>query len=133
MPKTWKPGDAKRFARDVRLGTPYYFVYDVARNAAPYEDARLYSEIVFDRHAPLTGTPMAGSMSAVRLCQTYGPIYDQPPAGMRNVAGPGPQVGAPLGDNYEAVLDEAELRGLEKHVANGSDPAKRRPLNSRRP
>lgn len=120
MPKTWKPGDAARFARQVQLGKSYYFVYNVAQNLAPYEDARLYSEIVFTGRRPITGTPCAGSMDAVSLCRNYGPVYETPPAGMRNVAAPGPQVGAPLGANYEGVLDEAELRGLEKRVRDSN-------------
>lgn len=126
MPKTWQPHQAKQFARQLKLGQSYYVVMKIARNLAPYEDAQLYSEYIFTKHLPLTGSPCtAGGYSAVTLCQTYGPVYDTPPRGMRNVAGPGPQVAGPLGGNYEGVLDEDELRGLEKHVAGSSDPKKR--------
>ncbi|HEY9375233.1 hypothetical protein [Streptomyces sp.] len=127
MPKTWQPNKAKQFSNQVQLGRPYYVVYKIAQNMAPYEDSHLYSEIIFDRHAPITGTPMSGSLSAVALCQRFGPVHEEPPTGLRNIAGPGPQVGAPLGSNdYRGYLDEAELRGLEKHVRNGSDPTTRR-------
>jgi hypothetical protein len=128
MPKTWSPGDAKRFARQVQLGKTYYTVNSHARNLGSYEDSHTYSEHVFDGRRPFTNTPCSGSVDAVTLCQRFGPVYEQPPAGLRNLDGPAPQVAGPLGGNYEGVLDEAELRGLEKHVAQGGDPRKRRPL-----
>lgn len=131
--KTWTPGDARKFARQAQLGKSYYYVYKIAQNLAPYEDSKLYSEIVFDARRPFTGTPCSGSMDAVSLCQNYGPVYEQPPAGMRNVAGPGPQVGAPLGDNHQAFLDEVELRGLEKINGQSLSPRQRRALSARRP
>ncbi|WP_055693412.1 hypothetical protein [Streptomyces prasinopilosus] len=127
MPKTWSPSQAKKFAKEARLNKPYYVVYDIAQNRAPYEDAQLYSEFTFTRRAPFTGNPMTdGGTSAEGLCLRYGPVYDKPPAGMRNVAGPGPQVGAPLGEDHSAYLDEAELRGMEKLAAQGTDPRARR-------
>lgn len=124
MPKTWQPHQAKKFARELELGRTYYVVLAIAQNMAPYEDSHLYREHVFTDHLPFTGTPCTdGGYSAVTLCQTYGPVYDSPPRNMRNIADPGPQVGAPLGSNdYRGYLDEAEIRGLEKHVKNGSDP-----------
>lgn len=129
MPKTWKPDDSKRFARDVKLGKPYYVVMKVARNIAPYEDPYLASTYVFTSRLPLTGSPCTESgYSAVDLCRLYGPVYDAPPAGIRNIAAPAPQVAGPLPKGYEAVLDEAEIRGLAKQVRDGSDPNKRRRL-----
>ncbi|MEH0552566.1 hypothetical protein [Streptomyces sp. B21-101] len=127
MPKTWKPGDSKRFARDVKLGQRYYTVAKVARNIAPYEDPYLASTYVFTSRLPLTGTPCTDSgYSAETLCRQFGPVYDAPPAGIRNVADAPRQVAGPLPKGYEAVLDEAEIRGLEKQVRDGSDPKKRR-------
>lgn len=38
-------------------------------------------------------------------------MYDKPLAGLRNIAGPGPQVAGPLPPNYEAVVDEAGSPG----------------------
>lgn len=126
MPKTWQPHQSKQFARQMKLNTPYYVVLKVARNLAPYEDSKLYSEYVFTGRRPLTGTPYCGSMDAESLCRLYGPVYEQPPAGIRNVAGPGPQVDAPLGDDHSAYLDEAEIRAMEKYAAQGGDPRARR-------
>jgi hypothetical protein len=126
MSKSWSPAEAKKFAKQARLNTPYYVVYNMATNLAPYEDAQTYSEIVFTERRPFTNTPSSGSMDAVQFCRNYGPVYDTPPKGLRNIAAPPRQVAGPLGGNYEGVLDEAELRGLEKQVAQGSDPKKRR-------
>lgn len=116
MPKTWQPHQAKQFARQLQLGKPYYVVMNVARNVAPYEDSQLYSEMVFTKRLPLTRTPCSEYGSdAETWCQSFGPVYDTPPRGIRNIADAPPQVAAPLGSNdYHAYLDEAELRGLEK-------------------
>jgi hypothetical protein len=133
MPKTWSPGDAKKFARQVQLGKSYYTVNSHARNLGSYEDSHTYSEHVFDSRRPITGTPCSGAVDAVTLCQRFGPVYEQPPAGMRNLSGPAPQVAGPLGDNYEGVLDEDEIRGLEKINSQNLTPRQRRALNARRP
>ncbi|WP_405558987.1 hypothetical protein OHV08_34040 [Streptomyces canus] len=123
MPKTWKPSDAKRFCRELKLGQAYYYVntHDTKRN--PYEDSKTYSEVVFTGHLPFTNSPCTdGGYSAHTLCQNFGPMYDAPPRGLRNLDGPAPQVGAPLGNDYTGILDEAEIRGLDKRVLSGSDP-----------
>ncbi|MFD8771416.1 hypothetical protein [Streptomyces sp. NPDC056723] len=133
MPKTWKPGDAKRFARQVELGRTYYYVQAHATNLGAYEDSHTYSKIVFDKRSPITGNPMSGSLSAAGLCQRYGPVYEEPPAGLRDIAGPAPQVAGPLPAGYEGILDEAELRGLDKHNSRSLPPNVRRALNARRP
>jgi hypothetical protein len=134
VPKTWNPGDEKRFVRDIKLGQPYYIIYKIAQNLAPWEDARLYSEIRFTKRLAFTGTPCTeyGS-AATHILRCFGPIHDTPPRGMRNIAEAARSVGAPLGDNYEGILDEAEIRGLEKRIAQASDPRNRRPIGSWRP
>ncbi|MEU9218866.1 hypothetical protein AB0D47_20220 [Streptomyces sp. NPDC048376] len=130
MPKQWSAGQAKRFARELKLGQSYYVVYDIARNMAPYEDAQLYGEYVFTDRLPFTGSPCTESgYSAVTLCQNRGPVFDAPPRGMRNIADPSPQVAGPLGSNdYEGLLDEDELRALEKQSRQASNPRTRRRL-----
>jgi hypothetical protein len=127
MPKTWKPGEEKRFARELVLGRTYYTVVNIATNMAPYEDSKLYSEYVFTKRMPITGTPCTeGGFSAVTLLRQFGPIHDTPPRGMRNIADRAPQVPDPVGnvDDY-ARLDEVELRGLGKRVRDGSNPINR--------
>ncbi|MEU4154770.1 hypothetical protein [Streptomyces antimycoticus] len=133
MAKTYRRGDEKRFARDIQLGKSYYIVYKIAQNLAPYEDPELYSEIRFTGRLPFTNTPCTEYGSdAATILRGYGPIYDTPPRGMRNIADLAASVGAPLGDNYEGVLDAAEIRGLMKRVADSSDPRKRERLGSGR-
>ena len=123
----WQPRDSKKFARQARLNKPYYVVLNVARRVAPYEDARLYSEYVFTGKLPFTGNACTDSgYSAEDICRLYGPVYEDRPAHLRNVAAPAPQVAGPLPKGYRGILDEAEIRGLEKQVAQSSDPKKRR-------
>ncbi|MFI9344944.1 hypothetical protein ACIG0D_27315 [Streptomyces sp. NPDC052773] len=127
MPKKWNPGQERKFCRELQLGKPYYVVHNVERRVAPYEDAQLYSEYVFTKRLPITGTPCTEhGASASTLLRQHGPIYDAPPRGMRNLADPAPQVAGPLPKGYTARLDEAEIRGLEKRVADMPDPKKRR-------
>ncbi|MEV6547974.1 hypothetical protein AB0M57_04600 [Streptomyces sp. NPDC051597] len=122
--------DAKKAGRELKKGDRFYIVQDVAQNLAPYEDSRLYSEYTVTGDHPLLGGAMVGGQSVEGIVLRDGPIQTRPPKGMRNVASPGPQVAAPLGSDYEAYLDEAELRGLDKHVRQSSDPQTRRRLGS---
>lgn len=123
--------DAKKAGQQVRKGQKLYVVLDVAQNLAPYEDARLYSEYtVAYRHPLLGGWMISGSLSVEGLVLREGPVHTEPPKGVRNIAGPGPQVAGPLPQDYEGVLDEAEIRGLGKQVRDGSDPRTRRPIGS---
>lgn len=129
MSKCWQPGQAKKFAREVKLNTPYYTVNQMATNLAPWLPDQTYSVHVFTEHSFFTGQPMTdGGTAASGLCQRQGPVYDTPPPGLRNIADPLPQVDGPLPKGYEGVLDEAEIRGLEKQVRDGSDPRTRRPM-----
>lgn len=118
--------DAKRASRELKKGDIFFIVLDVAQNLAPYEDGQLYSEYTVTGTHPLLGGAMVGGQAVEGIVMRDGPISTSPPKGIRNVAAPGPQVAAPLGSDYEAFLDDAELRGLEKHVAQSNDPRKRR-------
>jgi hypothetical protein len=133
--KIWKPDKkgARDLARHVRKGTVVYTVSDVAQNLAPYEDSHLYVRHVFDWRSPVTGNYMTGHLSAAGLLSHYGPVYEEPPAGLRNIAGPAPQVAGPLPAGYEGILDEAELRGLDKLNSRSLPPNVRRALNARKP
>lgn len=128
--KCWQPSDWKKFEKQAQMGRPYYVVRAQATNRAPYEDAALYDEYVFTERAPLTGSKTTANLgtTAGQLCRLMGPVYEEKP-NLRRMGSPGPQVAGPLGSNdYEGVLDEAELRGLEKQAAQGSDPRTRRRL-----
>ncbi|MGQ4343560.1 hypothetical protein [Streptomyces sp. SAS_275] len=135
MPKTWtnRPRDIRDLKRRLREGDTVYTVRRVSRHVAAYEDSKLYAAHTFTWRSPITGSLMTGHLSIEGLLAQENEIHEQPPRGMRNIADPGRQVGAPLGDNYEGVLDEAELRGLDKHVAQGSNPRNRRRPGSWRP
>lgn len=127
MAKTWNAGDSKRFAREAKLGTPYYYVNNLSERAGAFEDRQTYSTIVFDSRQAFTGIPTAGGYGAEALCRLFGPIYDQPPAGMRNAADAPPQVAGPLGKFRKAGekgrVDEAEAKALEELLRVRNDPA----------
>jgi hypothetical protein len=131
MPKTWEPGrkgvrDLTRYIAQNGKGTTVYTVSEQALNAAPWEDARMWSARTFDWRSPITGHWMTEHLSVEGLLAQEGTVYEQPPRGMRELGSPARQVAGPLGSNdYEGRLDEAELRGLGKRVRNGSDPASR--------
>lgn len=120
------PRDAKKAGRELKKGDSFYVTLDVAKNIAPYEDGHLYSQYTVTGTHPLLGGAMVGGQAVEGIVMRDGPISTSPPKGLRNVAVPGPQVAGPFGEDYEGFLDEAELRGLEKHVAQSSDPRKRR-------
>ncbi|MGW1160382.1 hypothetical protein ACWD48_19620 [Streptomyces sp. NPDC002519] len=129
--RSWQP--TKRGARDLnswlRKGATVYTINDMATNLARYEDSQTYSAHTFDRRSPITGKWMTGHLSVDGLLAQSGTVYEHPPAGMRDIAKPGRQVAPPLGStDYEGYLDDAEISGLEKHVAQIGDPRKRRPL-----
>jgi hypothetical protein len=88
--------DAKKAAKAARKGMKLYVIKEVARNIAPYEDAQLYSEYTVTHRQAITGAWMiAGSLSVEGLVLRDGPVYTSPPKGVRNIAGPGPQVAGP--------------------------------------
>lgn len=123
--------DAKKAARDARKGQKLYVIKAVAQNLAPYEDSHLYDEYTVTHRQAITGGWMiSGSLSVEGLVLRDGPVFTDKPVGVRGVHQPGPQVAGPLPAGYEGVLDEAELRGLEKQVRDGSDPKNRRPIRS---
>lgn len=116
MGKVWQPGDAKAFARWAKKGVTVYTRMEMATNLAPYEDPYLYSAHTADDVSPITGNVLFGHMSAKALCTNFGPVYAEPPAGIRNVATPPPQVAGPVDAHTIHELDEAEIRGLEKRA-----------------
>ncbi|MFJ6566605.1 hypothetical protein ACIQNU_04245 [Streptomyces sp. NPDC091292] len=114
--KVWPPNKSKKFAREAKLHVPYYVILKVAQNLAPYEDSHLYSEYVFTTRQPFTGIPLDGSMGAGQLCLTYGPVYEDRPVGIRNVATPGPQVAGPVDASKIHDLDATAIRHLTKRT-----------------
>ncbi|MFE5890488.1 hypothetical protein ACFQ6E_16330 [Streptomyces sp. NPDC056462] len=120
MGKTWQPSEAKAFAKQLELGTPYYVIANLAVDRTPYEDPQMYSEYVFTSRLPFTNNPCtSGGYSAETLCQNFGPVYEDKPRSMRRLGSPGPQVAGPADPNVIHPLDEAELAGLEKRVSDG--------------
>jgi hypothetical protein len=128
MPRTWKNNrrDIADLKRRLRKGDVVYTVRTISRHVASYEDSHLYAAHEFTWSSPVTGSLMTGHLSIEGLLAQEGEIHEQPPRGMRNIADPAPQVGAPLGRDYEAYLDDSEIRGLGKRVRDASHPSTRR-------
>ncbi|MFJ7998990.1 hypothetical protein ACIQ7D_17840 [Streptomyces sp. NPDC096310] len=123
--------DAKRAERDVRQGDKLYVIRELSGRDATRQDKRVYAEYtVSHRHPLMPGWMISGSLSVEGLVLRDGPVYTSPPRGLRGIHEPAPQTSSPLGDGYEGVLDEPEIRGLEKQVADSSHPRKRRPLGA---
>ncbi|WP_330172995.1 hypothetical protein OG875_04950 [Streptomyces sp. NBC_01498] len=127
MPKTvyrQTKRDAKELSRTAKRGDKLYVIRDIATNLARYEDAQLYSEYtVTGQHPLLGGAMISGSLSVEGLVLREGPVYTKPPKGIRNIAGPGPQVDAPLPERDNVrPLSAYEIRQMEKQVeANKED------------
>lgn len=128
MPKTWtnRPSDIRDLKRRLREGDTVYTVRRVSRHVAAYEDSKLYAAHTFDWRSPITGNLMTGHLSIEGLLAQENKIYEKPPAGMRNIADPAPQVAGPVPRGYAAHLDEVEIRGLGKQVRDSSNPRHRR-------
>jgi hypothetical protein len=90
----WKSSEAKKFAKQVKLGKTYYTVREQTAHAAIYNGGRHYSEHVFTGHSVATGQPMTdGRTSALALCRNQGPVYDTKPSDVPPSAGPSRQDG----------------------------------------
>ncbi|MFD4596751.1 hypothetical protein ACFWPQ_01835 [Streptomyces sp. NPDC058464] len=133
--RIWKPTrrDINDLKRHIRKGTVVYTVREnhnkfSGGSTIPWIDKHAYAAHEFTWRSPITGSWMTGHMSvdALFAMSVDGLVYEQPPAGMREIGDPGPQVSGPLGDGYEGILDEAEIGGLWKQVRDGSNPRTRR-------
>ncbi|MGW0577730.1 hypothetical protein ACWD25_17550 [Streptomyces sp. NPDC002920] len=135
MSKIWKATrrDIRDLERHVRKGTVVYTVRENQNKlpggaTMPWLGQYSYAAHEFTWRSPITGNWMSGHLSIEALFtqSVDGEVYERPPAGMREIGDPGPQVSGPLGDGYEGVLDEAEIGGLWKQVRDGSNPRTRR-------
>lgn len=115
--RTWEPTKkgARELNRWLSKGKTVYTINTMATNLAPYEDSHTYSAHTFDRRSMITGQWMTSHLSVEGLMGQCGTVYEEPPAGMRDIATPGRQVAGPT-DGNRRRLDEAEIRGLEKLV-----------------
>ncbi|MYS78376.1 hypothetical protein GTY88_49350 [Streptomyces sp. SID5926] len=103
-------------------------VYTVAEG----RDWGIGSERVYNKHT-FTGRSWGsanwttGHYSPTTLLSNCGTVYTEPPRGARYLGDRAPQVAGPLGnDDYDGLLDEDELRGLEKQARQASNPKTRR-------
>jgi len=95
--RSWEP--TKRGAKDLNRwlskGKTFYTINKMATNLAPYEDSHTYTTHTVDGKSWITGEWMVGHLSISGVLGQYGTAYEQPPAGMRDIATPGRQFAGP--------------------------------------
>jgi len=95
---------------------------------------RLYNDHTFTGRSWGSCTWTTGHYSPTSLLSNCGTVYTEPPRNSRYIGDPAPQVAGPLGHGeYRGYLDGPEIRGLEKHVKNGSDPHTRQSPSAAKP
>lgn len=121
--------DAKRLARTARPGD---ILYTIHRNKVTYPGAprEVYSEHVVGRSRGLSGAPMLegpGYTSVEQLVLAHGPVTDQRPHGMRDMAEIVGNVCEPIPGASEGwrYFSSGEIDGLEKDVQRAAEDRKR--------
>ncbi|WP_262703829.1 MULTISPECIES: hypothetical protein [Streptomyces] len=122
--KTWTgTRGAKDLDRTAQVGDVLWVVVDIETRGAPWEDAQLASAFTVTHWSKLWGKPMiSGTVSAGDLVLKYGEVHAKQPKGLRDMAGPSPQVGGPLkGKPFGRKLDAAEIIDLEEQRIEALD------------
>ncbi|MFD8851877.1 hypothetical protein [Streptomyces sp. NPDC059604] len=112
--------DLKTLTKLLKVGDVVYSVADIETRMSPWEDKQLYSTHRITGWSGLTRQWIVdGSSWTVATLLHQGGVYTEPPAGMRAMSTPGPQVAGPLpaGQEFGRDLDDAELARLEGRVA----------------
>lgn len=87
---------------------------------------RLYNARTFTHRHPITRSWITGHLCPEGLLTQEGTVYTEPPRGARDSAAPAPQVRSPLGEDHRGVLDEVEIRSLNKRLRDAPDRRTRR-------
>lgn len=111
--------DLKTLTKLLKIGDQVYSSVNIQTSMSPWEDPQLYSVYTvtgwswIDRQWAVDHS----SWTIATLVHSGG-VHTKPPAGMRNIATPGPQVAGPLpaGREFDRDLNEAELAYLEGRV-----------------
>ncbi|MFI6653833.1 hypothetical protein ACIBI8_40460 [Streptomyces sp. NPDC050529] len=111
--------DLKVLNRQLKIGSKVYGTVDIETRMSPWEDARLYVERTVTGRCWVSQQWQVdnSTMTVADMVHTGG-AYTQPPAGLRNLDGPGPQVAGPLpaGREFDRGLNESELATLQHRV-----------------
>lgn len=92
MPKSWQPGEEKKFCRELKFGETYYAVVEIERKGSPWRDPYRAMSITFTDRLPFTSTPCTKhGYSAATFLRLFGPVYDTQPSGVRLFEDPDPQ------------------------------------------
>lgn len=99
MSKSWEPtpSGARKFARELKLNRPYYVIVELQQ---PWGNEHVWDSYTFTRRDFFTGAPMSGTLSAARLLQMFGTVYEEKPTDVRGLNAkdqryrPDPQIAA---------------------------------------
>ena len=110
--RKWEPTrkGAKELNRVARKGMTLYTINEMATNLAPYEDAQTYNCHTIDGRSSFTGEWKIGHLSISGFLAQYGTAYENPPAGMRDIATPGRQYAAPTSKQALDRLNAGDRR-----------------------
>ncbi|MDV9195532.1 hypothetical protein [Streptomyces sp. Wh19] len=115
--------DLKALTKQLSIGDTVYSVVNIETSMAPWEDAQLYSAYQVTGWCRISRQwRVSNSTWTIADLVHQGGVHTQPPAGLRNIATPGRQVGGPLpaGQEFDRNLDSAELAYLEGRVATAT-------------
>ncbi|MFD7868473.1 hypothetical protein [Streptomyces sp. NPDC059783] len=115
--------DLKTLNRQLGIGDRVYGVVEIERRMSPWEDGQLYVERTVTGRCWVTQQwQVDRSTLTVADMVHSGGVYTEPPAGLRNLAGPGPQVAGPLpaGTEFGRPLNKAEIEALEAQAAGAA-------------
>jgi hypothetical protein len=83
MPRTWQPTEAGEFARwAAQHPRATVFTVPASSQGAPTYSAHTPET----RRSRISGEVRYGHLSASALCRSFGPIYQQPPDGTRDMS-----------------------------------------------
>lgn len=116
LPKT--KSKLKELCRTTRKGDRLYVVVEIETRIAPWEPSRMYSVYTCTGlHPILCGPgvipipmPMFGPESLEKVLYGSYEVHDSPPPGLRDIAGPHPQVAGPDPDIRKWIKREEERR-----------------------
>ena len=108
----------KRLCRQIRKGDRLYAVVEISQRVAPWEPPRMYAVYTCTGlHPILCGPgvipapmPMFGPVSLEQVLYGSFEVHDSPPPGLRDIAGPHPQVAGPDPDINKWIKLEEERR-----------------------
>lgn len=128
MPKIYEKNrkGLKALLRDAKRGAVFYGVVETSGHC--FVPSQMADRWKVTHMHPLLGGAMCGSMTLEDILYRHGPLSDTPDPNLHGMWEPLPQVGGPVDSRTRHVLDEAEIRGLEKRSAEATEERTQRSM-----